>query len=163
MFLTPLHEIGMILAKSLLLTLHKPAAERCAGFFMPSFAARPCRSSGCGALVRDGGGYCPAHKRAARKEVDSRRESSTKRGYGYKWQKARAQFLIEHPLCQCPECQEGKVRLLKAEVVDHIIPHKGDEVLFWDRNNWQSMTKDCHDKKTASEDGGFGNPRCKAG
>jgi len=30
--------------------------------------------------------------------------------------------------------------------------------LFWDRNNWQSMAKACHDRKTAAEDGGFGNP-----
>jgi 5-methylcytosine-specific restriction enzyme A len=29
--------------------------------------------------------------------------------------------------------------------------------LFWDRNNWQAMAKACHDKKTASEDGGFGH------
>jgi len=30
--------------------------------------------------------------------------------------------------------------------------------LFWDNTNWQSMAKECHDKKTATEDGGFGNP-----
>lgn len=125
---------------------------------MPSVAAKPCRAPGCGVLVRDGGGYCQAHKRAVKKETESRRESSTKRGYGYKWQQAREKFLREHPLCQCPDCQEGKLRLRKADTVDHIIPHKGDYALFWDRSNWQAMTKDCHDKKTAREDGGFGNP-----
>ena len=41
-------------------------------------------------------------------------------------------------------------------VVDHIIPHKGDKVLFWDRSNWQPLCKTCHDTKTAREDGGFG-------
>jgi 5-methylcytosine-specific restriction protein A len=41
-------------------------------------------------------------------------------------------------------------------VVDHKVPHRGDMKLFWDRNNWQSMAKECHDRKTASEDGGFG-------
>ena len=29
--------------------------------------------------------------------------------------------------------------------------------LFWDSNNWQSMSKQCHDRKTATEDGGFGH------
>jgi hypothetical protein len=23
-------------------------------------------------------------------------------------------------------------------VIDHIIPHKGDKALFWNRNNWQA-------------------------
>jgi 5-methylcytosine-specific restriction protein A len=43
-----------------------------------------------------------------------------------------------------------------AEVVDHKIAHRGDQALFWDQSNWQSMSKICHDKKTAREDGGFG-------
>jgi 5-methylcytosine-specific restriction protein A len=30
--------------------------------------------------------------------------------------------------------------------------------LFWDRANWRAMSKQCHDRKTAREDGGFGNP-----
>jgi prophage lambdaSa04, HNH endonuclease family protein len=29
--------------------------------------------------------------------------------------------------------------------------------LFWDKTNWQAMSKRCHDRKTAREDGGFGN------
>jgi 5-methylcytosine-specific restriction enzyme A len=41
-------------------------------------------------------------------------------------------------------------------VVDHIIPHRGDMTLFWNRKNWQAMSKTCHDKKTATQDGGFG-------
>lgn len=43
-----------------------------------------------------------------------------------------------------------------ASVVDHIVPHKGDQKLFWRRSNWQSLCKRCHDVKTATEDGGFG-------
>lgn len=41
--------------------------------------------------------------------------------------------------------------------MDHKIPHRGDAALFWDPNNWQAMSKPCHDRKTALEDGGFGN------
>lgn len=42
-------------------------------------------------------------------------------------------------------------------MVDHIRPHKSNYDLFWDPNNWQSMCDPCHSKKTATEDGGFGN------
>lgn len=65
--------------------------------------------------------------------------------YDRKWQKARAAFLAAHPLCQCPQCQEGTVRVLAATVVDHKVPHRGDPVLFWDRTNWQALSKPCHD------------------
>ena len=41
-------------------------------------------------------------------------------------------------------------------MVDHITPHKGDKALFWQRANWQPLCKQCHDIKTAIEDGGFG-------
>lgn len=40
--------------------------------------------------------------------------------------------------------------------MDHIVPHKGDMTLFWDRNNWQSLCSACHKRKTVLEDGGFG-------
>ena len=36
--------------------------------------------------------------------------------------------------------------------LDHIIPHRGDRRLFWDRNNWQALCKSCHDSKTMTED-----------
>ncbi len=123
---------------------------------MPIAAPKPCRSPGCGVLVRDGAGYCPTHKRAVRKEVESRRESSTQRGYGHKWQKARAGYLRSHPLCVD---HQARSLLVQATVVDHIIPHCGDQQLFWDHNNWQSLCKPCHDAKTAREDGAFGNQR----
>ncbi|WP_390622926.1 HNH endonuclease [Ralstonia syzygii] len=49
--------------------------------------------------------------------------------------------------------------MVPATVVDHIVPHKGDQHLFWRRSNWQALCKACHDRKTAREDGGFANPR----
>lgn len=83
------------------------------------------------------------------------RETATQRGYGGAWQRARLAYLQHHPLCvQCES--EGKVTA--ASVVDHITPHKGDKGLFWDSNNWQALCKPCHSRKTAKEDGGFGNP-----
>lgn len=136
---------------------------------MPSAAPRPCTYPGCGALVRDGSGRCEKHKRVEAKQLDQQRGTSTRRGYGYKWQQAREAFLREHPLCECSECDAGKKRVTPSTVVDHKIPHRLDQALesgdpveiakaqrlFWDRGNWQAMSKPHHDKKTATEDSTF--------
>lgn len=113
---------------------------------------------GCKTLVRNTN-RCDAHKALVRKQVDAARQSAVQRGYGWKWSQARAAYLTEHPLCECSECQAGAKRITPAQVVDHKIPHRGDDTLFWDRSNWQAMSKACHDAKTAREDGGFGNRR----
>lgn len=121
---------------------------------MATSPRRPCAQSGCGKLVSSG--RCEAHAKTRQQAVERSRESSTQRGYNYKWQQARKAFLRLHPLCECDECRAGALRLRIATVVDHVVPHKGDETLFWDLNNWQAMAKQCHDKKTATEDGGWG-------
>ena len=59
------------------------------------------------------------------------------------------QYLATHPLCV--KCMSVG-RYTKATVVDHIKPHRGDSVLFWDRDNWQALCKRCHDRKTWAED-----------
>ena len=66
---------------------------------------------------------------------DRQRGSAAKQGYDGKWRKARALFLK---------------KVVLATVVDHIIPHRGDQRLFWDQTNWESLCKECHDKKTGS-------------
>jgi len=119
---------------------------------MPSAAPRPCTYPGCGALVH-GGSRCEKHKHVERKTADKQRGSSSERGYGSRWQKARAGFLRAHPLC-AEHQRKGFVEI--ATVVDHIVPHKGDMAMFWDASNWQPLCKQCHDAKTAREDGGFG-------
>ena len=112
---------------------------------MPSKPKVPCRHPGCAELVDPGTKYCEKHKPMHPEEV----RSAADRGYNRAWQKARKQYLQANPLCvMC--LKEGKYR--KATVVDHIIPHRGDEKLFWDRDNWQALCKKCHDRKTWSED-----------
>ena len=112
---------------------------------MPSRPKVPCRHPGCPELVEPGTKYCAKHKSLHPEE----NRAAAKRGYGREWQKARKQYLNSHPLCvMC--MKEG--RYVKATVVDHIIPHRGNENLFWDRSNWQSLCKRCHDKKTWTED-----------
>lgn len=68
--------------------------------------------------------------------------------YGSTWIKYRKVFLRSNPVCVCDEC---KGKLTPANVVDHIIPHRGNEELFWDTSNHQSLAKRCHDKKTMRE------------
>lgn len=77
------------------------------------------------------------------------KESSSARGYNHRWRKARAQFLQLHPLCRYCE-QMGKIQ--PAEVVDHRVPHKGDQALFWDHDNWQPLCKTCHDAVKQAEE-----------
>ena len=60
----------------------------------------------------------------------------------------------DNPLCL--HCQADG-RTVAASVVDHIRPHKGNQVLFWDSENHQPLCEPCHNRKTATEDGGFGN------
>jgi 5-methylcytosine-specific restriction protein A len=73
---------------------------------------------------------------------DDRRGTSAQRGYGYKWQKARAAYLAKHPLCRM-HAELGEI--VPASLVDHITPHRGDMTLFWQSSNWQSLCKPCHD------------------
>lgn len=77
---------------------------------------------------------------------------SPSRIYGRRWQKLRDAYLATHPLCECDD-QCGHI----ATVVDHRKPHNGDDRLMYDWDNLRAMTKPCHDRKTASSDGGFGN------
>lgn len=120
--------------------------------FMPTTPKRPCAAHGCGVLVERG--RCAAHQSQQRQAHDSTRGNSAERGYDNKWRKARQGYLRSHPLCV--EC-ERQGRVTAADVVDHITPHRGDMTLFWNSNNWQSLCTTCHNIKTATEDGGFGN------
>lgn len=86
----------------------------------------------------------PKRDRSATAETD--RPSACQRGYDARWRKRRLSFLRENPLCA--ECERrGKVEA--ATVVDHVVPHRGDKELFDDEDNWQSLCKRCHDRKTA--------------
>ena len=64
------------------------------------------------------------------------RGSTRERGYTWKWQKARKTFLQRNLLCV--KCLEAG-RTIAATDVDHIVPHKGDQQLFWDSSNWQAL------------------------
>lgn len=106
----------------------------------------------------------PLHRPVGRREkrerdhdYDRTRDPVSRALYHSKrWRTEREAFLHEHPLCM--ECQHHDV-IRPASVVDHIDPHRGDETVFWDRNRWQALCASCHGRKTAVQDGGFGNAR----
>lgn len=114
---------------------------------------------GCGSLVNGPHSKCPLHMAEQRKREDASRNKATKALYGSQWKKARAIYLWANSLCVM-HLKQGET--VAASVVDHIEPHKGDASIFWDRTNWQSLCKPCHDRKTAMHDGGFGNERASA-
>jgi len=123
---------------------------------VPLRPQKPCNAQGCNVLTRNPR-YCDDHAHLLKSAAWAKpRESGTKRNYNYKWQQARAGFLAKYPLCR--RCTDRGLVVVATDV-DHIIPHRNDMVLFWDKTNWQSLCGPCHSAKTAAEDGGFGNAR----
>ena len=66
-----------------------------------------------------------------------------------RWRRQSRAYLARNPYCAM--CREvGRTQL--AQVVDHRVPHRGDETLFWDQENWSALCKSCHDGPKASFD-----------
>ena len=95
-----------------------------------------------------------------RKSPDGRL-SAARRGYGARWQRYRKSYLKAHPLCVMFCKEEGKTT--PATVVDHIVPHKGDPMLFWAPTNHQAGCVACNSRKAALLEGGFGNRQTPSG
>jgi 5-methylcytosine-specific restriction endonuclease McrA len=73
---------------------------------------------------------------------EGRRGSARRRGYTSAWDKAAKAHRVTHPLCL--GC-EAIGRVTAAACTDHAVPHKGDRLLFWDSDNWQSACDWHHD------------------
>lgn len=132
---------------------------------MPTALLRYCGEPGCPELVASG--RCSAHARV----YDTRRGTACNRGYDARWRRLRRRFIHRlialgiGPLCGArlpgaPETAHSRCvadhRVVAGAVVDHIVPHRGDERRLYDTLNLQFLCKACHDRKTATEDGGFG-------
>ena len=115
-----------------------------------------CHWPGCTSAAE--GYYCDRHKTAAQKRKEASRSlfkgTRRKRSAEYnrlyhtvRWRKLRYAFLKAHPVCAV--C--GGL----ATTVDHIIPHRGDEALFYDEGNLQALCASCHSAKTLKENGYF--------
>ena len=113
---------------------------------MPTKPMVPCRHGNCARLVPAGAMYCEEHKAL---HPNGDRKTAAERGYGKRWNRERKLFLVAHPFC-CEHLKEH--RYVAATVVDHIIPHRGNPELMWNKDNWQALCKECHDRKTWSKD-----------
>lgn len=133
---------------------------------MPSAPQRACGFPGCGEVSASG--RCAKHRAARRNRGASEREpTAAERGYGRRWRNYRLAWLNEHSCCGdrldgpsaehslCVADGIATSAPLRRMVVDHIAPHRGDETMFWDRRNHQTLCEPCHNRKTAVEDGGF--------
>lgn len=98
---------------------------------MPLRAPRICS---CGNTVASGA-RCVC-ERARKAEHDRRRPNASERGYDARWRCEANAFLKVNPSCK--RCGE------QATVVDHVVPHRGDPLRFWNRSNWQALCTTCH-------------------
>ena len=99
-----------------------------------------CLEPGCGALVASG--CCPAHARLTRPhDVRAHRWYVSRR-----WLRLRQDVIRRDPFCRA--CRVEGRRTLTTDI-DHITPHQGDALRFWDANNLQGLCKPCHSLKTA--------------
>jgi 5-methylcytosine-specific restriction protein A len=134
---------------------------------MPSAILRPCPGDGgrCPELVP--AGRCARHAR----QIEQRRGSAASRGYGSSWVWLRQKFreaIIRvgiAPVCGAklpgapvtPDSRCAAEGLVVGDGprrglhVDHIVPHRGDPVLFKDLNNLQYLCHGCHSAKTLRE------------
>lgn len=110
---------------------------------MPSRPLRPCSYPGCPELVK--AGYCDAHKRT---QPDYHIPEHQRMYNSARWKRMRKAQLTREPWCV--DCLAQGVYTVATDV-DHIAAHRGDERLFYDANNLQSLCHSCHSRKTASE------------
>lgn len=75
---------------------------------------------------------------------------NAKRTGGNLYQTSRWRIESREHLAANPNCVELGCTTMPT-VVDHIVAHRGDETLFWQKSNWDSMCFDHHQSKTARE------------
>jgi 5-methylcytosine-specific restriction protein A len=74
-----------------------------------------------------------------------------------RWQALRLEVLAR----DLYTCQQTGVLLVgkhpepNSPVVDHVVPHRGDERLFWDTGNLQAVSKKYHDGEKRSQEHGW--------
>lgn len=118
---------------------------------------RPCPQPRCPELQP-----CPRHER---KPFATARRTGVSLYRTAEWRRESKAFLAANPSCvetvtsAHPPNVDGGVALglmvascgNSATVVDHRIPHRGNEGAFWERGNWQALCRRCHQAKTGRE------------
>ncbi len=124
------------------------------GVSVPKRPPRPCKHPGCSNLSYTG--YCERHAPAVPVlSVSSRsRPSASRRGYGRGWQRIRARVLTASGIPQSD---------WPLYDVDHRPPYDPDVEPDHSKYELVPMLRSEHSRKTARQDGGFGNRRGERG
>lgn len=97
---------------------------------------RPCKR--CQVATRNKSGWCDEHT------ADGTGGTASQRGYGAKWRRYRARYLVQHPACE--DCKK-RDKLTVATVVHHKQPVSGaNDPAFWRATNHEALCRDCHEK-----------------
>jgi 5-methylcytosine-specific restriction enzyme A len=130
---------------------------------MPNRAPHYCNWSNCTVIVSTR--YCDTHtaELERRKSQDNTRRQQQqtnkddKRFYASKfWQYARRQQLADEPFCEAM-VYDGRCNAVASHVDHRVARASGGSDL--DSANLRSLCVSCHSRKTAAQDGGFGNAR----
>ena len=90
------------------------------------------------------------HSRKSRPDQRSHEAAIYRRWYKTAaWRRVRLAQLRKEPLCRM--CLP---RVTPATTADHVVPHRGDETLFWAAANLQSLCEIHHGEKQRIEMGG---------
>ncbi len=76
-----------------------------------------------------------------KRRAEERRPNARERGYNHRWGKASRLHRQENPLCRY--CERVGL-IVPADLVDHLYPHRGDEIIFWCDYFWVSSCQPCH-------------------
>jgi 5-methylcytosine-specific restriction protein A len=111
-----------------------------------------CATPGCPELVEIGR-YCrKCATKCATKLAPPSRNERWKPYNSAAWRRKSAQYRAAHPICE-------RCRLQPSAHVDHRDGRGPDGPRGLDDSNLKALCKSCHSRKTATHDGGFGNPR----
>ena len=106
--------------------------------------SRPCQTPGCPSLRP-----CVTHPH---KPFANARRTGAHLYRTQRWKRERAEYLAANPYCVAPSGDEmSALCWATSTVVDHRIPHRGDEQAFWNQNNWNALCRGCHNAKTGRE------------
>jgi 5-methylcytosine-specific restriction enzyme A len=67
-----------------------------------------------------------------------------------RWKEIRWSVLVGD-LFKCRLCGHREVNP-SSLVCDHVRPHRGDERMFWDRSNLQTLCSSCHSSRKQAEE-----------
>jgi 5-methylcytosine-specific restriction protein A len=125
---------------------------------MPTSPLALCVEPGCSRLVPHG--RCEEHLTEYRAAAEARRPRGRSNDYNGRWRTFSKDYLSRHLECESDRCLAIPwYARPTATQVDHIDGLGPSGPRGFDESNLRALCQSCHSSKTASTDGGFGNPR----